>query len=644
MNQEEYISLIREIEPKAKENPGAYRKKVFLLAVLGYAYIVGIALLPIIVVLAVIAVAFVVPAFFWILIKLVGKFVFLLLAAVGAIFAACWSAFRSFLRDVAVPEGTPIGRSEFPKLFELLDEISEKIKAPVPDTVLIDSGFNASVMNTPRFLFFGSKTVLTLGLPLMEALSVENFRAVLAHEMGHISRRHGRYAGWIYQLRATWAHFLEEQEINGSSSIEFLYSRFVNWYMPFFNAYSFVLAREQEREADRMAAEMYGAATMAESLVVIHLKEAHYGEQFYKNIFDGARQNSSPPKDLFSALRRSLHRPFDETRDAVLLMNALTVVTDYSDTHPSLAERLELLGYKKEDNGATGSLPVQRGQTAAEFFLGDQAVELGRQFDASWETEMGASWNAAHQQWKELNARIEELRSKHEAGTATTEEVFELADVTASQLGDTEESKRLFRGILENEPDHSGAKFALGNILINERDDEGVRLINEAAEKDFSLTQFACDILYSYFNATGRGEEALEYIRRSDRFQDTLEVAARERQDITVEDSFEEHSLNEDQLERVRTKLGYHEEISKAYLVRKVVWYFKEHPVNVLAILTASQGAAKVKRKDANLVREVVGGQVGDLDIHFVLTLEAQPDAIRRKIEAVNGSLIYKRS
>ncbi|REJ79060.1 MAG: hypothetical protein DWQ47_06360 [Acidobacteria bacterium] len=637
MNQEQYINLIRNIEPKARNNPDGYRWRVFLLAVLGYAYIIGIALLPLLIVLAVVAVVFISPAVFWILAKLLGKFVFLLLAAVGAIFAACWGAMSSFRRDVAMPDGTPIAKQEFPELFGLLENIRKVIKAPLPDVVLIDSGFNASVMTIPRFFVFGSKTVLTLGLPLMEALSVEHFRAVLAHEMGHISRRHGRYSGWIYQLRATWAHFLEEQEINGSSSIAFLYTRFVNWYMPFFNAYSFVLAREQEREADSMAAEMYGATTMAESLVVTHLKEAHYGELFYKNIAEGARSRSIPPKDLYSGLCNSLRQPMVESRDSVVLRNALSAVTDYSDTHPSLAERLGLLGYETSNNGNPNSLPDSTGPSAAEHFLGEYAVRLGEQFDTQWEIELGANWREAHQHWKELNARAEELRTKYENGTATTDEVFELADMIASQPGEAEEGKKILKYVLEKEPEHVGAKFTLGSLLLKDRDDEGVRLINEAAASDFALTPFACDILYSYFNSTGRGEEALRYIRKSDSFQETLELAEFERSTVSADDAFTNHSIVSEQLEKIRTKLGYHEEISEAYLVQKEVRHFKEHPLHILCLLTD-----KVSKKKADLVREVVGGQVEPFDIYLIMTLEAQPYEIRMNVEAVEGALIYK--
>lgn len=44
---------------------------------------------------------------------------------------------------------------------------------------------------------------LILGLPLMQAVSPEQFRAIVAHELGHLSRNHSRFAGWIYRVRLT---------------------------------------------------------------------------------------------------------------------------------------------------------------------------------------------------------------------------------------------------------------------------------------------------------------------------------------------------------------------------------------------------------------------------------------------------------
>jgi Zn-dependent protease with chaperone function len=57
---------------------------------------------------------------------------------------------------------------------------------------------NASVVQIPRLGVFGwSRNYLTVGVPLLDAVTPEQFEAVLAHELGHLARAHGRFRTWI---------------------------------------------------------------------------------------------------------------------------------------------------------------------------------------------------------------------------------------------------------------------------------------------------------------------------------------------------------------------------------------------------------------------------------------------------------------
>src|SRR6185436_16016968 len=109
-----------------------------------------------------------------------------------------------------------------------------------------------------RFGMFGWRTnYLVVGLPLLKAIGPDEFRAVLAHEFGHLSGRHGKFSGWIYRQRESWIQILTRvhQERHYAS---FIFEWFLKWYAPYFNAYSFVLARAQEYEADSFAVDLAG--------------------------------------------------------------------------------------------------------------------------------------------------------------------------------------------------------------------------------------------------------------------------------------------------------------------------------------------------------------------------------------------------
>ena len=153
--------------------------------------------------------------------------------------------------------------------------------------------------------FFGNRTYLNLGLPLLQSVSPGHLKAILAHEMGHISEKHGSDAAWIYQLRETWARFLEQQEESEPSSFDLLYTSFVKWYFPYFNAYSFVLAREQERDADQMAAKLYGSELLAESLIITQIKGDFLENEYWKDVFDNSKTDKRPPKSVFGEMQQA---------------------------------------------------------------------------------------------------------------------------------------------------------------------------------------------------------------------------------------------------------------------------------------------------------------------------------------------------
>ena len=71
------------------------------------------------------------------------------------------------------------------------------------DAVYLNSECNASIRQHRR-LWGGTRNVLWLGLPLLELLSADACRAILAHECAHIAGRHGRYASRVYFARQQW--------------------------------------------------------------------------------------------------------------------------------------------------------------------------------------------------------------------------------------------------------------------------------------------------------------------------------------------------------------------------------------------------------------------------------------------------------
>jgi hypothetical protein len=113
-----------------------------------------------------------------------------------------------------------------------------RLDTPPVHHVLITAEFNAAMAQVPRLGVFGwQRNYLLVGLPLLRSLSVVQLEAVLAHELGHLSRGHAGLGNWIYRLRNTWQRLdqaLEARPQWGAGTIR----HFLSWYAPYFNACS----------------------------------------------------------------------------------------------------------------------------------------------------------------------------------------------------------------------------------------------------------------------------------------------------------------------------------------------------------------------------------------------------------------------
>ncbi len=95
-----------------------------------------------------------------------------------------------------------------PMLFAFVEKICAEVGAPMPRRIDIDNDVNASASFRSGWwsILRGNDLVLTLGLPLVSGLSLQQFAGVLAHEFGHFSQGAGMRVA--YMLRSINAWFL----------------------------------------------------------------------------------------------------------------------------------------------------------------------------------------------------------------------------------------------------------------------------------------------------------------------------------------------------------------------------------------------------------------------------------------------------
>lgn len=282
-----------------------------------------------------------------------GLYQFLLLAPLALAFAVpalwfgsmffVWGGLLGFLvmAWVVQPERArppaELPREAAPALFALVDDIARRLDAPVPHAIALDDELNAGALELNRGLSLRrTRRVLVLGRPLLAVLDREALAAVVAHELAHFSRRHGRLGHWLYRTRAAWLDYARAAGGDDSSPWERAGLAFAQLFVPWFQRASFAQSRADEFEADALAAQACGGPALGRALQQLDAAGAAWPGLTARLRADWQRQHAQPPGDLIDRLGAAL-------REA-----ATTATVDASDrrhtTHPPTPARLQALG------------------------------------------------------------------------------------------------------------------------------------------------------------------------------------------------------------------------------------------------------------------------------------------------------------
>jgi Zn-dependent protease with chaperone function len=621
----EFDSYVARLERVARAAPGKYRARVFLFGMLGYVYVFGV--------LAALVALMVGIGLF------VGVAIFVKLGIPLAVLA--WTILRAMWVKIGAPEGKELAPADAPRLFAEVEAIRKGVDAPRAHHVLLTDDFNAAVSQVPRLGMFGwHRNYLLLGVPLMHALPADEFRAVLAHEFGHLSRAHSRTGAWIYRIRATWARILErlKEDQHGAT---FVFERFFAWYAPRFAAYSFVLARAQEFEADARAAALVGRGAMASALARVRVRAHHLEGSFWPELWRRAVHEPEPPSDAYTALVSSFQAPLDAGEAETLLSQALAEPTRSGDTHPALAERIAALGVPP---GPAVLNEVEGVPSAAEAYLQGPAREMVQRMDRSWREAALSAWTERHQQVEQAAARLAELERKAEEAPLELAEAKEHAWIL-TDLGGGEAALPYFQQLAEADPKDVQTRSMLGHLLLERGDEEGLQHLEAAMAADFSMVPHGCDAAHAFLRRTGRPEEAERYWTRLQEHQDQMAAAGAERDASNVRpgDAFLPHEMADEAVGAIVEALRRHRDVASAYLVRKEVRLFPEHPLYVLAVVpdwTWKRGQAG--NHSALLIQRLVQ-EVPFPGDAVVLTLEGNLKKLRKPVTAVRGSDVFVR-
>ncbi|MGN6645228.1 MAG: M48 family metallopeptidase [Cytophaga sp.] len=188
-------------------------------------------------------------------------------------------------------------KEQQPELFKLIEEIVKEVKTDFPKHVYLSGDVNAAVFYDSGFwsMFLPIRKNLIVGIGLVNTISVEEFKAILAHEFGHFSQQSMKVGVYVSNVNHIIFNMLSDRES---------YGRFVQQWMSFSSyihifiktavtiiegikfilkkLYEIVnlnylkLSREMEFDADAIAAKVAGSDALSRALMRISLADFCY--------------------------------------------------------------------------------------------------------------------------------------------------------------------------------------------------------------------------------------------------------------------------------------------------------------------------------------------------------------------------------
>lgn len=616
--QNKYEPMLPRLAEFAARHPGVYRARVMALAALGYGLLLG---------LVVVLVAL--EVFLGIVMIRTGAFQILklaipLLVFIGILVESLWI-------EVLPPKGIELGRNEAPALWAEIDRVRRELRAPAPYKVLIDRQVNASVQQVPRLGVLGFyRTYLTIGLPLAASVTPAEFRALLAHEFGHVSRKHGRLGMWIYRVQATWSEVLEELEQSDHWS-RGAFRAFLRWYAPYFDAYTAVLRRAHEFEADRAAAAVAGNEAAVTLLCRLAVADRYQDDVFWPAVQAYVAKGPNAPAGVFRQLLLDAPKAAEHHEARIWLSDAAARRTRPWDTHPSLSERLASLG-------AAPAVPAAPAQpSAAEVLFGTHLERVADRLSRKWTDDVQFTWHKLYKEHLALSERLSALDQRAGAQPLPPVEERERILLTVKVKGETV-AMPLVRDFVAAGQSDGQIHFLWGRNLLRDGDEEGLRHLERAMEMDVDLVPAACALAAGHLETHGRPAEAAAFRARSDAHLEAVQQAHAERsaETLSATDTFLPHGLDADHVREIARRFADEPDVSRALLVRKEVTALADLPCFVLAL---SFRPAKGTRQPRALT---VSHLVSLVQVRGTLTIvELHSSGLSFSLERVPGAEVY---
>ncbi len=261
-----------------------------------------------------------------------------------------------------------------PELYKQIESIVQEVKTDFPKRIYLSSDVNAAVFYDSGFwsMFFPIRKNLMIGMGLVNTVTVEELRAILAHEFGHFSQRSMKIGSYDYNVNKVIYNMLFENDsysnaIHRWASYSNYFAFFIKIGIKIIQAIQWVLgkmyalvnlshsklSREMEFHADQVAAHYSGSEPLAKSLLRLDLADHSYKtvvNYYQEKIGAGLSTQSIYKQQAFvmNFVARQNDLDFEDglpqlKRGSFSRFNSRLVITDQWASHPNTNDRVKQL-------------------------------------------------------------------------------------------------------------------------------------------------------------------------------------------------------------------------------------------------------------------------------------------------------------
>lgn len=286
-----------------------------------------------------------------------------LIALIGLVgFIGAFTLLKNTVKKILytnIEMGISVTSEDQPKLWDLVEKISDKIGIKKPDNIIIGLGTNYYVTENTVKCYSGKcdGRTLFISISLLNELTVNELTAILAHEMAHFKNKDTVFG---IKFATAWNKFYRSiQELNNMGSILVIpVISLLNLYLNLFDNINAEHSKKTEKEADKTAAEITSPIIFSQALAKISFYSIIYDEVVELAAFKAISEDKciTNKSEYFREIIKN-----EEICNTAKARLKEMVVSHPRDSHPSLMERMNALNV----NLSQISLKIKKGEKEA---------------------------------------------------------------------------------------------------------------------------------------------------------------------------------------------------------------------------------------------------------------------------------------